>query len=79
MDNINHNRHFKKLRFNDTEQRLEGITAKILTDRLKELEKEQIVRRRFYSEMPPKVEYSLTKRETRLMNALIHLIKWTEN
>lgn len=70
---------FKKLRFNDIERRLEGITAKTLTDRLKELEKEQIVKRKVYSEIPPRVEYSLTKRGTQLMKALIPLIRWAEN
>ncbi|MBI2107471.1 helix-turn-helix transcriptional regulator [Candidatus Woesearchaeota archaeon] len=70
---------FKKLRFNDIERRLESITAKTLTDRLKELEKEQIVMRRVYSEIPPRVEYSLTKRGRRLMKALIPLIHWAEN
>jgi len=70
---------FKKLRFNDVEKRLEGITAKTLTDRLKELEKEQIVRRKTYQEIPPRVEYSLTPRGEKLMRALIPLIKWAEN
>ncbi|HLC82561.1 MAG TPA: helix-turn-helix domain-containing protein [Bacteroidia bacterium] len=70
---------FGKLRFNDIERRLEGITAKTLTDRLKELEKEQIIIRKVYSEIPPRVEYSLTKRGTHLMKSLIPLIKWAEN
>lgn len=70
---------FKKLRFNDIERRLDGITAKTLTDRLRELENEQIITRRVYSEIPPRVEYSLTKRGTQLMKALIPLIKWAEN
>jgi len=69
---------FKKLRFNDIERRLENITAKTLTERLKELEAEKIILRKAYSEIPPKVEYSLTKKGTLLMKALIPLIKWAE-
>ena len=69
---------FGKLRFNDIERRLEGITAKTLTDRLKELEKEKIVKRKVYSEIPPRVEYSLTKRGMQVMKALIPLIRWAE-
>ena len=69
---------FGKLRFNDIERRLEGITAKTLTDRLKELVKEKIVKRKVYSEIPPRVEYSLTKRGLKLMKALIPLIRWAE-
>lgn len=69
---------FKTLRFNDIEQRLDGITAKTLTDRLKELEKERIILRKSFSEIPPRVEYSLTKKGELLMKALIPLIKWAE-
>lgn len=69
---------FKKLRFNDIERRLENITAKTLTERLKELELETIILRKVYSEIPPRVEYSLTKKGIRLMEAIIPLIKWAE-
>lgn len=69
---------FITLRFNDIEQRLGGITAKTLTERLKELEKEKIILRRAYSEIPPRVEYSLTKKGRKLMKALVPLIKWAE-
>ena len=69
---------FKKLRFNDIERRLEGITAKTLTDRLRELERERIAKREVYPEIPPRVEYSLTGRGKQLMEALIPLIRWAE-
>jgi len=69
---------FKTLRFGDVEHRLESITAKTLTDRLRELEKEKIVERVVYSEIPPRVEYSLTKTGIKLKKALIPLIKWAE-
>lgn len=70
---------FGNLRFNDLRGRLENITAKTLTDRLKELEKEKIVSRQSYQEIPPRVEYSLTKKGHELMNSLLPLIHWAEH
>lgn len=69
---------FKQLRFNDLKQRLRYATAKILSERLKELEKEGIVQRRSYKEIPPRVEYALTKKGRFLMQALHPLIHWAE-
>lgn len=70
---------FGKLRFNELLKRLEDATAKMLSDRLKELEREGIIRRKSYNEIPPRVEYSLTKNGKRLMLALYPLINWAEN
>ena len=70
---------FDKLRFNELLNRLENATAKILTDRLKELEKEGIIQRKYYNEMPPKVEYFLTIKGKKLMDTLHPLIHWAEN
>lgn len=69
---------FGKLRFNNLLDRLKNATAKILSERLKELEKEGIVKRKFYNEIPPKVEYSLTKNGKKLMKSLHQLINWAE-
>ena len=69
---------FQVLRFNEIEHRIEGITPKTLTDRLRELEKEGIVKRSIYAEIPPRVEYSLTRRGMHLRKAIIPLIKWAE-
>ena len=69
---------FTKLRFNELLARLEGATAKILTDRLKELKEEGIINRISYNEIPPKVEYSLTKTGTKLLNALHPMLQWAE-
>lgn len=69
---------FNKLRFNDLLKRLEGATAKTLSDRLKELEKEKIVKRKFYNEIPPRVEYSLTFKGKKLRQALYPLIIWAD-
>ncbi|MBF6590523.1 MAG: helix-turn-helix transcriptional regulator [Ktedonobacterales bacterium] len=47
-------------RFSELERSLEGISPKTLSERLSALEREGILSRRTYAEVPPKVEYSLT-------------------
>ena len=70
---------FGALRFNGLKDRLEKATAKILSERLKELEKEGIVQRHLFNEKPPRVEYSLTERGNNLLSKLKPLIGWAEN
>ncbi|WP_433655583.1 winged helix-turn-helix transcriptional regulator [Nocardia sp. CA-128927] len=48
------------VRFNDLRRRLDGITQKMLTRTLRNLEREGLVHRAVYPTVPPKVEYSLT-------------------
>jgi len=69
---------FKKLRFSDLLNRLDRAKAKILTTRLKELENEGIIRREYYNETPPRVEYSLTDKGEGLLDALNSLMVWAE-
>lgn len=49
-------------RFSELERSLAGISPKTLSERLSALEREHIVSRRTYAEVPPKVEYSLTEK-----------------
>jgi DNA-binding HxlR family transcriptional regulator len=49
-----------KRRFRELEQLCEGISSRTLAERLRQLEREGIVRRRSYPESPPRVEYELT-------------------
>ena len=49
-----------KRRFRELEQSCVGISSRTLAERLKQLEREGIVRRRSYPESPPRVEYELT-------------------
>lgn len=67
---------FKKLRFNDILNRVEGITGKTLAERLKELETLSLVKRTVYKEIPPRVEYELTSKGEKLMKAIVPLIEW---
>lgn len=54
------------------------ITQKMLTTQLRALEKDEIVQRRVYSEIPPKVEYELTEYAFGLKPALDLLCYWGE-
>jgi DNA-binding HxlR family transcriptional regulator len=55
------------------------ITQKVLTTQLRGLEKDEIVQRKVYSEVPPKVEYELTSYGWGLKPALDHLCYWGED
>ncbi len=48
-------------RFNELRKSLDGVSQKVLTDSLRQLESDGIVLRTAYPEVPPRVEYSLTK------------------
>jgi DNA-binding HxlR family transcriptional regulator len=48
-------------RFSELQRELPGITQKMLTQQLREMEKNGVVSRRVYAQVPPKVEYSLTE------------------
>jgi DNA-binding HxlR family transcriptional regulator len=67
---------FERLRFNELQEKLGGINAKTLTDRLKELAKEGIVQRESFPEIPPRVEYSLTEKGKQLRDSLLPLVVW---
>jgi DNA-binding HxlR family transcriptional regulator len=67
-----------KLRYSELADRLNGISPKTLTERLRELEKEGIIKRELFSEIPPKVEYSLTKKGNELAMSFVQVMNWAE-
>lgn len=68
-----------KLRFNEVLARLGKISPKALTDRLKELETAGLVKREMFAEIPPRVEYSLTKDGLELRKLIIPIMKWASS
>lgn len=57
-------------RYNELNRSVVGISAKVLTQNLKDLENDGIVSRKVYSVVPPKVEYSLTEKGQELKRVL---------
>ena len=54
-------------RFNELQRDLDGISQKVLTDSLRQMMNDGLVNRHDYKEMPPKVDYSLTKLGERML------------
>lgn len=63
-------------RFGELHRGLSGITQKMLTQQLKEMEEDSIVHRQIYLQVPPKVEYSLTPLGESLKPILDTMHEW---
>jgi DNA-binding HxlR family transcriptional regulator len=63
-------------RFAELRRQIPGITEKMLTQQLRELEADGIVSRQVYPTVPPKVEYSLTEYGRSLKRALQTICDW---
>ena len=63
-------------RFSELKRRMPGITQKVLTNQLRELENEDIIQRVVYPQVPPKVEYSITKYGRSLEPILHAMHEW---
>ncbi|MGN7762317.1 MULTISPECIES: winged helix-turn-helix transcriptional regulator [Paenibacillus] len=64
------------MRFSDLLRSLEGISPKTLALRLRELENHGILMRTVYPEVPPRVEYTLTKKGEQLEGIFIELKRY---
>ena len=64
------------LRFSELERAIPAVSQKMLIQQLRELERDGIVRRTVHPQVPPKVEYALTKFGRALCPALDALLKW---
>lgn len=66
------------LRFGALRDTVDGISGKVLTETLRDLERDGIVSRTMYNEMPPRVEYELTALGQTLRRPLTALGRWAE-
>ena len=67
-----------KQRFGELRREIAGISPKVLTQKLRELERDGIITRRVYASVPPKVEYSLTPLGRPLIGLLDAIRVWSE-
>lgn len=67
---------FEIVRYNELKRYIGTISHKTLSTSLKELEKDQLINRKEYPQIPPKVEYSLSERGKSLMEILDQLCIW---
>ena len=66
------------LRYGELNRAVVGITPKMLTQTLKELEADELITRKVYFEVPPKVEYSLTETGKELIPFISQMRSWGE-
>jgi DNA-binding HxlR family transcriptional regulator len=64
------------LRFSDLERAIPAISQKMLIQQLRDLERDGVVRRTVYPQVPPKVEYELTEWGKAMCPALDALLEW---
>lgn len=63
-------------RFGELKKSLDGITQKVLTNNLRQMESSGLVLRKVYAEVPPKVEYSLSDTGWSLKPILDSMVVW---
>ncbi|MBR2183020.1 MAG: helix-turn-helix transcriptional regulator [Acidaminococcaceae bacterium] len=67
---------YEPVRFNEMQRYLQKVADKTLSQNLKELEADDLITRKVYPQIPPKVEYSLTGRGHSLVKVLDKLCDW---
>jgi DNA-binding HxlR family transcriptional regulator len=65
-------------RFGELRREIAGVSPRVLTQKLRELERDGLVARRIYASVPPKVEYSLTPLGRTLLGLLDAIRVWAE-
>lgn len=67
---------YEPVRFNEMQRYLKKVSDKTLSQNLKELEADNLIIRKVYPQIPPKVEYSLSEKGHSLMKVLDQLCVW---
>ena len=65
-------------RFGELKRGLPGITQHMLTAQLRALEKDGLIKRTIFAEVPPRVEYEITPNARRLRPIFVEIVKWAE-
>lgn len=66
-------------RFGELKRGLPGITQHMLTAQLRALEKDGLIKRTIFAEVPPRVEYEITANARRLRPIFVEIVKWAED
>jgi DNA-binding HxlR family transcriptional regulator len=66
------------LRFGELRRLLPGVTQRMLTQQLRELEQDGVIERKVYAQVPPRVDYSLTKFGRTLEPMVMMMRDWGE-
>jgi DNA-binding HxlR family transcriptional regulator len=64
------------LRFSELMRQVEGISQRMLTTTLRHLERDGILTRQIYPEVPPRVEYTVTARGREMLTPVQQLVQW---
>ena len=67
---------YSVMRYGELSREISGITTKMLTQTLRELESDNLIHREMYSQVPPKVEYTLTETGKELIPFIRYLVEW---
>ena len=70
---------YGRQRFGDLRDLVGGITAKVLTQRLRQLERDGLVTRTMHPEIPPRVEYEITDLGRSLAPVFHALVNWSQD
>jgi DNA-binding HxlR family transcriptional regulator len=68
----------RKLRFTELRREIDGVSQRMLTVTLRQLERDGLVRRTVHPVVPPRVDYELTKLGVTLHETIQALVTWTE-
>lgn len=66
-------------RFNELRRKIDGITQAMLTNQLRALEQDELISRKIYPEVPPRVEYSATQKAKDLTEMFEAMHRWWLN
>ena len=67
---------YEPVRFNEMQRYIKNVTDRTLSQNLRELEADDLIKRKVYPQIPPKVEYSLTEKGKSLVTVLDKLCDW---